>query len=122
MAKADPDLAPRAIPSTPESGVDENGLRWKELDYSGTRYRLREITVDEDDAAWDASQNPGGETFNARLASRLRLVSAIVSPPTTVEDIPAWPRQKLRALMGLFDELNTLPPASAEGKDSAPAS
>lgn len=110
--------------SGPRTGVTEDGLRWEETDYEATTYRLRQLTVDEDDAAWDASQNPGGETFNARLQSRLQLVSSVISPPSpevTLDVIGKWPRVKLLALFRLYARLNTLPPASAEGEDSAPA-
>jgi hypothetical protein len=105
----------------PRAGMTEDGLRWEEVDYNGTTYRIREILVEESDAAWDASQNPGGQTFNARLQSRLELSSTLVSPATTPDDIAKWPRVKLTTLLRVFDRLNTLPPASAEGEDSAPA-
>lgn len=96
-------------------GVDENGLRWEDVDVLGTVYRVREITVDDDDLAFDAAENPDGQTMNARLQSRMLLAAAIVSPPTTVDEMGKWSLIKLRILTFVFNRLNSLPPADAEG-------
>ena len=98
----------------PTSGVDDNGLRWEDVPYGDTTYRLREITVDESDAAFDAAQNPD-KTFNARLNQRMLLVSSIMSPATALDDIGKWGGLKYLVLLRAFDRLNTLPPADAEG-------
>lgn len=97
-----------------ESGV-EAGLRWERVDVMGTVYRMREITVEEDDAAYDAAENPDGETINSRLQTRMMLASSIEDPKVTVDDMAEWPRLKLRAMLFVFNRLNTLPPADAEG-------
>lgn len=96
------------------TGVDENGLAWKDVEVFGTTYRLREITVEESDAAWDASQNPD-KTWNARLNHRMQLAASIVTPPTTVDSIAKWSRKKLAFITQEFDALNDLPPADTEG-------
>lgn len=113
------DEKPAEKPATPfpalDRGVTEDGLRWEDVDVLGTTYRVREITVEDDDAAYDAAENPDGETINARLQTRMQLQSAIMSPPTTVDDMVRWPRIKMRILLFVFNRLNTLPPADAEG-------
>lgn len=96
------------------TGVDENGLVWEDVEVFGTTYRLREITVEESDAAFDASQNPD-KTFNARLNQRMQLSAAIVTPPTTVDDMAKWGVKKLVSIIDAFDRLNNLPAADAEG-------
>lgn len=101
---------------SPTSDVDENGLAWEDVDVFGTIYRLREITVSESDAAYDASQN-ADKTFNSRLNQRMQLAASIVSPPTSVDDIESgkWGVRKLVILLNAFDRLNSLPPANTEG-------
>jgi hypothetical protein len=97
-----------------DKGIDENGLRWEEADVFGTTYRLREITVEESDVAFDAAQGPD-KTFNPRLNQRLQLCSSILSPATTIDDIGKWGVAKLVMLLTAFDRLNTLPAADDEG-------
>lgn len=99
---------------TASSGIDENGLAWEDVDVFGTAYRLREITVPESDAAFDASLNPD-KTFNSRLNQRLALCSSIVSPATNMDEIERWGVRKLMRLLEVFDRLNSLPAADTEG-------
>ena len=96
------------------SGTDANGLRWEEVPIFGTVYRVREITVQESDDAYDVSLNDD-KTFNARLNQRMELVAAIEAPSTSVDDIANWGTLKLRALIYVFDRINNLPPADTEG-------
>lgn len=96
-----------------ESGTAD-GLRWERVRIFGTVYQVREITVDEEDTAQDAADN-GDDTWNTRLQSRLQLASAIMDPPTTVDEIATWPGLKRRMLNVVFARLNSLPPADAEG-------
>lgn len=103
------------------AGLTEDGLHWQETQFEGTTYRLREITVDEADASWDAARNPDN-TFNVRLQTRIALCSAIISPPTALDELGKWQNRKLGHLLGIYDELNNLPAASAEGESSPPAS
>lgn len=105
-----------ATKTAPVSGVDENGLRWEDTDVFGTTYRIREITVPEWDAAFDAAST-GPDTINPRLRSRLELCSAIVSPVTTLNDMDNWSKAKLLRLLEAYDKINNLPPADAEGND-----
>lgn len=97
-----------------ESGIDGDGLRWEVVDILGTKTRFREITVDESDIAYDASQNPD-KTFNMRLNQRMELVASVVDPKITLDDVDKWGVRKLRAMLYVYDRLNTLSPADAEG-------
>lgn len=108
-----PDEKPKPLFPALDKGV-ENGMRWEDVDIFGTTYRVRQITVDESDDAYDASQNSDG-TFNARLNQRMELCAAIVLPPTAVSDIGSWDTLKLRALIFVFDRINNLPAADPEG-------
>jgi len=91
------------------------GLRWGELNYEGTTYRLRQVTVDEGDDAYDAAYNEQTQRFNGRLNSRLNLATSIVSPPTSIDDMGKWAGAKLVTLLRAWDELNLLKDADAEG-------
>lgn len=95
-------------------GTDENGLRWEDVTVLGTDYRIREITVDESDAAFDASQNPD-KTYNPRLNQRLELASSIVTPAVTLDEVGKWSKVKLQSLLYVHIRLNSLPPADTEG-------
>lgn len=95
-------------------GTDENGLRWEDAEIAGTVYRVREVTVEESDTAFDASQNPDG-TFNPRLNQRMLLSTSIVSPDTGLDTIARWGVAKLVALLAVYDRVNSLPPADTQG-------
>lgn len=107
-------MTTKTAKAAPVTGVDENGLAWEDVGVFGTTYRVREITVEESDTAFDAAQNPNG-TFNARLNQRMQLSAAIVSPATTVDDMAKWTTKKLITIIDAFDRLNSLPPADSEG-------
>ena len=95
-------------------GTGEDGLKWQDVDLFGTVYRVRELTTQEEDDAFDAAELPD-DKINARLQRRLLLCSAVVSPKVQVDDIALWPGLKTRALMFVMDRINSLPPADAEG-------
>ena len=97
-----------------DSGVDESGLRWEDVSVYGQVWRVGEITTQDEDDAFDAAELPD-DKINARLERRLRLVAAIKSPKTALDDIAAWPGLKTRSLMYVMDRINSLPPADAEG-------
>jgi hypothetical protein len=104
--------------AAPEAyGTDDNGLAWKDVDYNGTTYRVRQITVTEGDENWDAAQNEKTGKFNNRLNSRLNLAVGIVSPPTSIDDMGKWPGAKLVTLLRVFDDLNYLKDADTEGNE-----
>jgi hypothetical protein len=98
-----------------ETGVTETGLAWRDTEYGGTTYRIRQITVDEGDANYDASLNEKTQKFNGRLNSRLNLAVSIISPPTSIDDMGTWAGAKLVALLRVWDDLNLLKDADTEG-------
>lgn len=97
-----------------EKGVTDEGLRWERVRIFGTVFQIREITVTEEDEAMDAADN-GDDTWNNRLQSRMNIAASIMEPPTTVDDIAKWPGLKLRSVRFVFNRVNSLPPADAEG-------
>ncbi len=99
------------------SGTDDNGLAWQEVAWDGVTYRIRQITVDEGDENYDAANNEKTGRFNGRLNSRLNLASAIVSPPTSIDDMGKWPGAKLVTMLKVWDKLNLLPEADTEGNE-----
>jgi hypothetical protein len=113
MAKADEAKKKKSVFSS--TGTDENGLGWGEISVNGTTYRMRALMVDESDTNWDAAFDERTSKLNGRLHSRLNLSAAIVTPPTSVDDMGKWPTTKLVALLGAWDELNVLPDADTEG-------
>jgi hypothetical protein len=100
---------------SPATGVTEDGLAWRDVPYNGTTYRIREITVDEGDTAYDAAYDEIKDRVNWRLHSRINLSTAIISPPTTVDDIKKWPGVKLVTLLREYDKLNLLRDADTAG-------
>lgn len=110
------DEQPKEKPLFPalDKGVDADGLRWEKVDVFGTLYTLREVTTEEEDAAFDAAELPD-DKINARLQRRLLLCSSIVSPAVSVDEIAKWPGLKTRSLMWVMDRINSLPAADAEG-------
>jgi hypothetical protein len=92
----------------------EDGLKWQDVEVLGTVYRVRELTTQEEDDAFDAAELPD-DKINARLQRRMLLSFSIVSPKVAVEDIQAWPGLKRRCLELVMDRMNSLPPADAEG-------
>lgn len=100
-----------------DRGANEDGLAWEDI-YTGGKvpvYRVREILVEEGDTAYDASQNPDGQTMNARLDQRLRLSAAIVTPVTSVDEIGKLGSIRLAALLRSYARLNILPAADDQG-------
>lgn len=96
------------------SGTDDNGLNWEDVSVFGTVYRIRQITTEEDDAAWDAAELPN-DRYNNRLLARMQLVASIVSPATTLDDIGRMSKIKVQSLFYVHNRLNSLPPADTEG-------
>lgn len=99
-----------------ERGVTEDGLPWKIVRVGAERFKVRAITVEESDQAYDASVNED-KTFNQRLNSRLELSTAIIEPRVTVDDIAKWPISKYIRLLREAEEINILPPADEQGND-----
>jgi len=120
--KAKPAEAPKPADEKPKpkilfppiaEGV-EDGLHWQDVDVFGEVFHFVELTVQDEDDAWDAAELPD-DKINTRLQRRLLLCSAIKRPAITVDEIARWPGLKRRALDLVMDRMNSLPPADAEG-------
>lgn len=102
------------------------------FEFDGTTYTLRELSVDEGDAIWDAAQNQD-KTLNARLNTRLLLQKSITEPSVTLDQVGKFGGKKYVTLMRHFDALNTVPeenptppagsagPTSPSGGEPSPA-
>jgi hypothetical protein len=117
--KDEPEAKAKAKSVFSETGTyadgEHKGLRWGDLSYDGVTYRVRQTTVDEGDENYDAAYNEKTQRFNGRLNSRLNLAAAIVSPPTSIDDMGKWSGHKLVTLLRGWDELNLLKEADTEG-------
>lgn len=80
----------------------------KTVEIDGITFTIRRITVAEADQAYDAAEGPNGEV-DSRLHSRLVMVSSIVDPPTTIDDILQWPLVRYLRLLRAVNELNSVP-------------
>ena len=118
-AEADAPETPKTKSVFSESGTyaegGYKGLKWGVVDIDGVSYRMRQVTVDEGDANYDAANDERAGRFNGRLNSRLNLAVSIESPETTIDDMGKWSGAKLVALLRAWDELNLLPAADTEG-------
>lgn len=108
------------------------------FEYDGVVTVMRELSVDEGDAIWDAAQEPDPKDktatrTNNRLNSRMLLSKSLVEPSVTVDQVGKWGGKKYVTFMRHFDGLNTvsepnptLPggspePTSPSGGESSPA-
>lgn len=109
------------------------------FEFEGTRYTIRELSVDEGDDIFDAAlepadpKNPGGEKrLNNRLNTRMLLHAALVEPATALETIGKWGGRKYTTVLRHFNTLNSIPekdptlpagsagPTSPSGGESSP--
>lgn len=109
-----PRVAPK-MGAVVDRGLLEDGRPYDDVFLGeGKTYRMTRITLVEADEAWDGSQNQDG-TVNLRLNNRMQLVSSIVSPKTTLDDLATLTAIEVDALFRGYSRLNVLPPADPEG-------
>ncbi len=97
-----------AEPETTYVEIDGEQFETKSVEHGGKTYVVRELGVQEGDDISDAATDQDGK-FNERLNLRLCLSKAIVSPPTTVDDIGKWPGKRYVVVSRVFNALNTVP-------------
>lgn len=100
----------------PESGTTPEGLPWKIVRPFGRRFKIRALSVTEDDNSYDAAVNED-KTFNSRLYGRLQLSMSIMEPVTSLDDIGKWPVGLLVEMLDLGRSINALPAADDKGND-----
>ena len=81
------------------------------FEYEGTRYTVREISIDEGDDITDAMTGPDGK-INQRAVNKMTLAKGIVEPPTTAEQVGKFPSRKYLTVLREFNKMNTLPLAN----------
>lgn len=87
----------------------------KVVKISGREFTLRELTVEENDMAADASRKPDG-TIDGRLMMRLMIISASVSPKLTAEAMAKMPQRAYIRIYDAVQELNSVD-FDADGDD-----
>lgn len=119
--------------------IDGESYATETFEFDGTMFTLRELSVDEGDDIWEASQEPidakdtsKGLKLNTRLNTRLLISKALLTPQITVDQVGKWGGRKYTAVLRHFNSLNsideenpTLPAGSAEptspdGGDASP--
>ena len=114
--------------------VEIDGERYGTFSFNheGTKFTVRELSVDEGDDAAEASTDDKGK-FNGRLNTRLLLAKSIVEPATTVDGVGKFGNRKYLAVLRQFNILNSLPvevptspagsagPTSLDGGEPSPA-
>ena len=89
-------------------GMAEDGdFKTKEVEWNGTVYTLRELSVDDVDEINDATTGPD-DKVNYRLNTRLSLAKSIQSPAVHPDEIGKWPTTKYTLMIRAFNNLNTI--------------
>lgn len=105
--------------------VEINGESYatETFDWEGSRYIVRELSLDESDEAIDMATGPDGKT-NDRLSTRAMLAKSLVEPSTGIEAIGKFGARKFSLVLAAFNRLNSLPvtnptvPAGSAGATS----
>lgn len=104
------DKKPNGIgPGTIE--IDGERYATDTFEYDGTRFVVREISLDEGDVISEATTGPDGK-INFRLNTRMSLAKGIIEPAVTVDQIGKFGSRKFALVLDAFNKLNSLPPAN----------
>lgn len=76
----------------------------KTVTIAGQKFKFRELTVEENDAAADMAKNPDG-SVNGRTMMRLMIMASAVEPPLDAEVIAKLPQ---RAYIKIYDTVSAL--------------
>lgn len=111
--------------------VDGETYATETLDFGGTYFTLRELSVDEGDDIFEAAQEPidpkdlsKGTKTNNRLNTRLLLAKSITEPATSADQVGKWGGRKYTTMLRAFNKLNSIeeanptPPAGSAGPTS----
>jgi hypothetical protein len=102
----------------------DDGLEIKTVVIRGKSYKIREITVEENDAAIDAAKNPppNDNTINGRVMNRMIVVSALVDPKLDIASIGKLSNKLFSRLFDEINDLNDPEKLETDPNDSAPSS
>lgn len=90
--------------------IDDETYGTLTFDVGSQRYTVRELSVDEGDAALAAAKGPD-DKVNETINTRMLLATAIVEPATNVGQIGKFGSLKYLKVLQAFNALNTLPVA-----------
>ncbi len=111
--------------------IDGERLATDTFEFDGETYTLRELSTDEGDEIYDASQEPidvkdaaKGTKTNFRTQTRMLLARSITEPSTSPDRIGKWGGRKYTTVLRHFNLLNSIseenptPPAGSAGPTS----
>lgn len=91
--------------------IDGEQLETADVEFRGTTYTLRELTVGEGKKIDTACTKEDG-TYDGTLSLTLSLAQSIVSPKTDADDFEKWGAKKYLIMSRAYNKLNSL---QAEG-------
>lgn len=92
-------------------------FRTTNVDLGGTEYKLRELSVKENDVCVAAARQPDG-TFDGRIMMRFMVLKSVIDPKITDTDISALPQRLYLRLCDIVSDLNADDvPDLPEGED-----
>lgn len=74
--------------------------------HKGKSYTFREITVDENDEALEASKNPDGNTINTRVMNRMIITLSAIDPKISLEELGKFSHRLYQKIVDAVNELN----------------
>ena len=102
------------------SGVKKDDFEFlfstKSIDISGRVFVLKELSVAENDACWDASKNEDG-TYNGRTNIRMMITKSAVDPTISLDQLAKFPNRVYLQLAEAVNELNSIDDAETPATD-----
>lgn len=94
-------------------GLKGFSLLERDFIIGGQSFKLKELTVAENDACIDAARQPDGD-INGRTHIRMMITKSCLDPKLTVDDIASLPNRVYLRLAEAVSELNSIDDALDE--------
>jgi hypothetical protein len=78
----------------------------KTVTIDGVGYKIRELSVGENDFCADAARKPDGD-IDGRVMMRLMIQKSVVEPPIELEDLAAMPNRVYLRFAEAVNDINT---------------
>ena len=78
----------------------------KSVDFNGTSYKFKELSVGENDFCADAARDPEGK-IDGRKMMRLMIVKSAIEPKITLEEVADMPNRMYLRLCEIVNDLNS---------------
>ena len=105
-------MADKKAPEPTYIEIDGEQLETAEVEFRGTTYTMRELTVGENEEVDKGAKTPDG-TYDGNLLMKLAITKSIISPPTDADDLQKWGGKKYLVISRLYNRLNSLPEGNA---------